>query len=163
VSRRIRALARGLRLPDPFDVAELCRTVGADRGRAIILAELPMAAAGPCGLWLATATADVICYERATSALHQQHIVLHEIGHILSGHGEPDQVPDLIGGLGPGVGLDALKIMLARQRATHSGNDEQEAELFAFTVLQRVGRRPTRPRDPAGTSFAERLGRALED
>jgi hypothetical protein len=163
VSRRIRALARGLGLPDPFDIGELCRTVGTDRGRPIVLAALPMAAAGPCGLWLATATVDMICYERATSALHQQHIVLHELGHILGDHGDPDHVPDLFGGLVPEQGLDALKIMLARQRATHSGDDEQEAELFAFTVLDRVGRRPGRPRDPAGASYADRLGRALED
>lgn len=163
MSRRIRTLARRLRLPEPFYVSELCRAIGADRGRPIVLAELPMAAAGPCGLWLATATTDVICYEQATSALHQQHIVLHEVGHILGGHGAADEVPDVIGGLVPGLGLDALRIMLARQRAAHAGDDEREAELFAFTVLARVGRRPTRPRGPAGTSFAERLGRVLED
>jgi Zn-dependent peptidase ImmA (M78 family) len=150
--------ARELPLPDPFDVAELCRDVGRRRGRPIVLAALQLAAAGPCGLWLATDSLDYICYEEHTSRLHQQHIVLHELGHVLCGHGGP--IP--LEGMLAGPGTDAVRIMLARRHSGFHSGHEAEAELFAYTVLDRVARqRPPRAGgadDPAG-----RLARALED
>jgi len=153
-----RSLARALALPTPFDVNELCRRVGLTRRRPIVLAALPLASAGPCGLWLAADAVDLICYEQQTSYLHQQHIVLHELGHILCGHGEPAAVGELV----PQLGANALKIMLARQHASHLTSQERDAELFAYTVMDRAGRVAVPMVDPdRPDGILDRLGRAL--
>src|SRR5689334_324572 len=74
-----------LKLPAPFDIEQFCRSIEQRRGRRILLHPVE-SSAGPCGLWVAGPTSDHIFYERHTSPLHQEHIVLHEISHLLCGH-----------------------------------------------------------------------------
>ncbi|WP_394613206.1 hypothetical protein JNUCC0626_25050 [Lentzea sp. JNUCC 0626] len=128
--------ARKLDLPRPFDVHELCNRVGADRGRPIVLTPLPMTLLGPCGLWLAGERADIVCYEQRTSALHQEHIILHELGHILHEHEGAETMKDLL----PDLSGNTVRIMLARQHETFGNRAEREAEDFAFAVLARASR-----------------------
>ena len=40
----------------------------------------------PCGLWISVPTAEYVFYDPDTSRLHAEHIVLHELAHMLSGH-----------------------------------------------------------------------------
>ncbi|WP_433724380.1 hypothetical protein ACQP2Y_03100 [Actinoplanes sp. CA-051413] len=48
---------------------------------------MPGLSAGlPCGLWISVETADYVFYDPETSQLHAEHIILHELGHMLSGH-----------------------------------------------------------------------------
>ncbi|MGI5502176.1 ImmA/IrrE family metallo-endopeptidase [Lentzea sp. CA-135723] len=129
-------LARKLRLPQPFDVHALCARVAADRGRPITLIPLPMASLGPCGLWLAGDREDVVCYEQHTSALHQEHIILHELGHILHGH----EGSETMSALFPDLSGETVRTMLARQHETFGERAEREAEDFAFAVLARASR-----------------------
>ena len=155
-------LAASLKLPDPFDVSELCRTIGRQRGRPIIVSVMPLAALGLCGLWLATEAADHICYESDTSALHQQHIALHELGHILCGHGPATPLHEALAVLFPHLDSKTLKLMLMRRHDSFSISDEWEAETFAYAVLDRVNR----SRDERGANAddpATELSRVLED
>jgi hypothetical protein len=163
--RRGRSFANALVLPDPFDVSELCHTIGEQRGRSIILAAMPLTALGPCGLWLATDSIDYICYERDTSVPHQQHIALHELGHILCGHGNSQPLHDVLAGLFPQLDSRMLKIMLARRHGMHSDTDESQAEAFAYAVLDRVARRrpDNTPGEPPPDDQIGRLSRILED
>jgi hypothetical protein len=161
--KRGQLLADALILPEPFDVTELCRTVGQLRGRPIVLTAMPLAALGPCGLWLATASVDYICYEQDTSTPHQQHIVLHELGHILCGHGNSQPLEDVLDSLFPQLDRRTLQIMLARRHSMHSDPDEQEAETFAYAVLGRVRRRQLRGRADAEGDQIGRLRRVLEN
>jgi hypothetical protein len=161
--RRVRRLARRLPLPVPFDVTALCRDVGARRGRPIVLTALPLAATGSCGLWLATDTTDYICYELHTSAPHQQHIVLHEIGHVLCGHGGSEPLDTSLAMLFPQLSAQTLRIMLARQHRQYIAADELEAELFAYAVLARIASAPRRPGTDEPTDQAGRLARALDN
>lgn len=101
-----------------------------------MLTPLPMAALGPCGLWLAGEHADVICFEQNTSALHQEHIILHELGHILHEHTGAETLQDLF----PNLSDATLRIMLARQHDAFSQRHEREAEQFAYAVLARASR-----------------------
>ncbi|WP_086661591.1 ImmA/IrrE family metallo-endopeptidase [Lentzea kentuckyensis] len=129
-------LAAKLVLPRPFDVHELCRRLSAERGRPIVLTSLPMTLLGPCGLWLAGERADIICYEQNTSVLHQEHIILHELGHILHEHSGAETMSELF----PDLGGETLRIMMARQHDTFSGRAERQAENFAYKVLGRASR-----------------------
>ncbi|MDP8928183.1 MAG: hypothetical protein M3O70_06295, partial [Actinomycetota bacterium] len=69
-----------LPLPVPFDITSFCDLLVPHRGRPIVLH--PMTSqAGICGSWIATPDADHIFYERDTSPLHQEHIIVHELSH----------------------------------------------------------------------------------
>ena len=90
--RRCEAQLREIDLPTPFDIRSFCDAVGARRGRPIRLCPVT-SQAGPFGLWAAGTGIDYIFYERSTSPLHQEHIILHEVSHLLCGH-QPGPVSD---------------------------------------------------------------------
>ncbi|MFJ4795965.1 hypothetical protein [Kitasatospora purpeofusca] len=146
--RRCAAVLDELRLPQPFSLDTLCPHIAGLRGRPLHLHPLPAqaASAGACGLWLATATDDHVFVEQRTVRLHQEHIVLHEIGHMLLGH----QGLSLSGRL-PETLLPDLSPRLVRHllaRADYSTEQEQEAEMLASMIRTDTGR--TRPPVPTG-------------
>ncbi|MER7406717.1 hypothetical protein ABT373_30670 [Streptomyces sp. NPDC000070] len=73
----------------------------------------------PSGMWVATAQADYVLYEEQTSPMHQRHIILHEIGHMVCGH--------------PSAAGIAL-------RMRYSDRQEQEAELMASLIMETAAR-----------------------
>lgn len=83
--RDVRALLRRLRIHAPLDVSVLCERLGAERGRPLVLNPWTMPA-DLSGVWVKGQTIDYIYYQEYATPAHQEHIVLHEIGHIISGH-----------------------------------------------------------------------------
>lgn len=85
VRRYCRQLAHTLNLTPPLDVAEICAQVARLRGRPIelVFKTLPAAA---FGVSLPMPDCDYIMVQQHTSTLHREHIVLHELAHILAGH-----------------------------------------------------------------------------
>jgi hypothetical protein len=113
---------------------------------------------------VSTQAADYIFYEASTSPLHQEHIALHEIGHLLWGHQEStggiDQVLRL---LLPSLDPRVVTCMLGRGEC--SGVAEQQAELVATLIMQRVVQRlpgAVQPTSAEGAETITRLSRALE-
>lgn len=143
--RQCRALLRELDVPRPFGARELCRRLSEHRGRPIRLMAYPIERPGPFGLWLATDETDVIVYQSRTTPAHQEHIILHEVGHIIAGHeGESDL-----------------------RRSSYDSRQEREAELIA-TILQAwagrsdgLGERDEPGTDPGRAAALERMGPAL--
>lgn len=164
VRRRCARLVDTLPIPHPFDIELLCRRIAADRGRPIGLRAISMPAGGPCGLCLAAAQQDFIFFERNTSRLHQEHITLHELGHLLSGHTAAASVmPEASRLLMPN--LDPAVVSQILQRTHYSEQQEQEAETIASLILERANRwRPTSEWEapPEAADISRRLGRALE-
>ncbi|MEV7525713.1 hypothetical protein [Streptomyces sp. NPDC091371] len=118
-------------MPHPFSLDELCNRIAEQRGRPIRLHPLPKEAAetGVCGLWVGTASVDYVFYEAQTTPLHREHIVLHELGHILFGHhsvegeesdGNDGHVPTVLG------------------RTNYTTRQEQEAEMLASMIRIRT-------------------------
>ncbi|MEU8568977.1 hypothetical protein AB0C51_11555 [Streptomyces pathocidini] len=140
--RRCEAVLAGLDLPRPFSVEALCRNLAEQRGRPLHLHVLPprLAAAGACGLWLATDTDDHIFFERRTTRTHQEHIVLHEAAHLLFDHGGlGDGPPD-----GPDALLGDLDPRLVRRlfaRTGYTTRQEREAETLASLIRTTAMRR----------------------
>src|SRR5690606_3208973 len=95
------------------------------------------------GIWFATDTADYITYERSTSRLHQEHIIAHELAHIVRGHGGVTQELDRAAAarLLPTMDRGVVRTMLPR--SGYSDRDEQEAETLASLLLARLRRPPT--------------------
>ncbi|ATL25046.1 hypothetical protein [Streptomyces formicae] len=141
--QRCESVLEELALPRSASAHELCRYVARRRGRPIHLYPLPAQGRtdGTCGAWIATDTDDHVFFEPGTTRPHQDHIILHEIGHILLGHHRPltddtepvrDVLPD----------LDPRLIRRLLRRASHSTRQEQEAEMVASLILSGV-LRPT--------------------
>ncbi|WP_254552304.1 toxin [Kitasatospora sp. MMS16-BH015] len=144
-SRRIAELG----LPEVADVIELCAYLGAVRGRPITLVPMPMPASHPCGMWVAARDEDLIFYDANTTGAHQEHIILHELGHIICCHrgaGGLDEAGARL--LFPNLDPDLVRDMLLR--ATYDDVQEQEAEIIAYLLSQRVG-----TPDPAGETGPE--------
>lgn len=85
---RFAAVVRELDIPVPFDLAKFAAQLERRRNRPILLRPFISGPGMPCGLWLSTANADYVYYETSTSPLHAAHIGLHELAHLLLGHGE---------------------------------------------------------------------------
>lgn len=130
-----------LDLPEHWDPPEFIRAVEVYRGRPIIRLPLPPAVpVGLCGLWLARENDDVVFHRVTNDPLQERHIVLHEAGHMLLGHG-----PESVGGTSAlataltGVsleGLDLSKVIAAKGGPNnYQKTDEHDAEMFATLVM----------------------------
>lgn len=152
-----------LEIPRPFCLRAFCDAVARHQQHPVLLRPIRTGAA-LCGLWMPTPDGDLIFYEENTSPLHQTHIILHEIAHLLFGH-QPTSVADIaaLRSLLPHVSPETLRHIL--QRTTYSVKDEREAELLASLVLARTMPLERRQRPPAeGTAqLLRRLASALED
>ncbi|MFC9294541.1 ImmA/IrrE family metallo-endopeptidase [Streptomyces sp. NPDC057011] len=127
-----------LDLPQATDVAELCRHLGEVRGRPIVLVPMQMPSSHPCGMWVAARDEDLIFYDANTTSAHQEHIILHELGHIICCHrgaGGLDEAAARL--LFPDLDPDLVRDMLLR--ATYDDVQEQEAEIIAYLLSQRMG------------------------
>ena len=164
VRRDCERLVIGLDLPHPFDLAEMCARVGRQCGKPVVLMATQMSMGSLCGLWLGTAKADYVFYEEDTSQLHQQHIICHEIGHILRHH-PPGRIAGTDVGRALAAAVEPGEVARVLGRATYSDDDEFEAELIATLILRRIGRGqpPEAPEatDPKAGAVIDRISRSL--
>jgi hypothetical protein len=136
VRQRCQARLRQLALPEPFDLAELCQSVSLGRGRRLHVRGIPGPAsrARPCGIWIATDDGDWIFVDQQTSPLHRQHIVLHELAHMLCGHSAAELPEnDMLRRLFPDLSPTMVKTVLSR--SGYQSEYEREAELLASLIL----------------------------
>ena len=164
--RRCEARLRGLELPVPFDVRAFAEGLALRRGRPIVLQPQPRAG-GCSGLWVATPKTDVVFFEAETSSLHQEHIILHELCHLLLEHAPGGLPPAGPAGLFPDLRPEAVRRML--QRAGYSTEEDREAEFLASMILARAVRGgsrgtepPAAPADPVAAGVLARLEESLD-
>ena len=163
--RRLRAIADRYATAGPFSVDALCRVISAQRGRPLHVHPLnvpPSAGLNACGMWIATDVADHVFVEHRTSRFHQEHIILHEIGHMLCDHVTEDLPPSLTESLRSGpVESGELDPGLVRQvlaRTSYTTRQEKDAELVASLILERVARRHARALGDADSRLGTILG-----
>jgi hypothetical protein len=134
--RRCAGRLRGLEIPVPFDLDVLTKRIAARRGRPIKL--MPMAGlTGICGLWVSTESVDLIFYEQETTPPHREHIVLHELAHVLCDHypvslSLAEQAKLLL------PNLDPTLVERVLGRAGYSTDEEREAEMLATLIRHRA-------------------------
>lgn len=87
VRRFCRHVVKALGVKPPFAVTDLCREVGAVRGRPILV-EYRVLTPGFFGFSFPSdeLRSDLVIVAANTTRPHQEHIMLHELGHILAGH-----------------------------------------------------------------------------
>jgi hypothetical protein len=151
VRRRCERIVAGLDLTPPFDVFRLCDRLAVRRGRRIHLTAMSLPPDSPCGLFASTSTLDAIFYQKDTSRLHQQHIIAHEIGHLLCDHASAPELllPD----------LDPWLIRELLGRTAYGAIEEQEAETIASLISTAANLPGARPAPDPPAAIAGVLGR----
>ena len=89
---------------------------------------------GPFGVWLSTDSTDYIVFQAGTTRVHQDHIILHEVGHIMADHHSDEdheqfwrtELPD----------LSPDMIHRALRRSSYEAHHEWEAELVATIIME---------------------------
>lgn len=147
-----------LPIPRPFTLARFASGLSEQRGRKIELVPARLAASAPCGLLVSTDDVDYVCFACNTSAVHQLHIVLHEVGHLVLGHtsrritvrsasttpthgveGEPSGDPlRVYEALLPHLSPALIRRLLGR--TGYRDADERDAELYATLAGERINR-----------------------
>jgi hypothetical protein len=154
--RRCERRLQNIPIPHPFDLDAFCAVVAAYRGRPLILQPmLGLSTGAPCGLWISVPTADYVFYDPDTSRLHAEHIVLHELGHMLSNHTTSIDGGKALARLVPD--LDPQTVATILGRVSYTTAQEQEAEMLASLIRARSALRPTDDDRPGGT-----LGRVAD-
>jgi hypothetical protein len=137
--------------PANWDIDELCDLVAGQRDRRIHRVPIAMSALQPCGFWVSTEHVDFIVYESDTSSIHQEHIIAHELAHIICCHRGGTALTDASAQLlFPDLEPDLVRDML--RRAGYSDRQEQEAEMLASLIMEEVTRCRSRPRPAAVTT-----------
>jgi len=158
-TRRIAEL--GLR--GPLDLAALCSQLGERRGRPITLVPLPMPASYPCGMWVAAREEDLVFFDANTTEAHKEHIILHELGHMICCHRGSGVLDDASArALFPNLDPEIVRDMLAR--ATYDDLQEQEAEVIAYLLAEAMGGAsgtPGQAARPEEQDILRRLERSL--
>jgi hypothetical protein len=142
------------------DVDALCRHLGELRERPIVLVPVMLRASDPCGMWVVARNEDLVFYDKDITRTHQEHIIMHELGHIISCHRGSGVLDDasarlLFPSLDPALVRDML------MRATYDDVQEQEAEVMAYLLAQRIVPAESardRPADSALDQIARLLG-----
>ncbi|SBW22901.1 hypothetical protein FDG2_3288 [Candidatus Protofrankia californiensis] len=144
--RDSRRFVRDLGLPPASSIRELLPAVEERSGYSIRLVPAPGdSEQGVCGMWMRSVEGvDYIFVHENTSRVHQDHIIAHEIAHILRDHRgslaflRANPMTDrLVPTLDPAV----VKMMLGR--SNYEYEDEREAELIGSYIqrlIHRTGR-----------------------
>jgi hypothetical protein len=137
---RVRTVLAAVPLPRPWSMNRWVDGLEAWRGREIDLVPVVYRPGQPSGAWQARPDYDLIAYTEHTSALHQDHIIAHELAHMLCAHtGSCLMSESEAAELAPDLAPRALSHLLTR---VTSGRDEYEAELIAVLLMSAATSEP---------------------
>lgn len=128
--------------------------LAAQRQRPIVILHLPGAVSSSTvyGAWLPTADTDYVFVAEQLSGIHRQHVVLHELGHMVLNHRPAGGGAALF----DGVSGELAQRLLARHE--HGDVQERQAELFASRIMSVGGSDSEWAHDPRGDRATEVFG-----
>ncbi len=165
LNEQFQELIRVIPIPYPWDAVAYVDRVAEFRGRPITLCAIePGSLSGTgcgtgSGVWIARQHDDVIMYG-ADTAWHADHIIAHELGHMLLGHGHdgaeasPDTSDLPLRELMPSLSAEAIMSVLRRR--DYSTERERDAETFADMLLVEATLPRRRPSPFRSTFFRAR-------
>jgi hypothetical protein len=160
---QVKRLEREVGIPQPFVLGTFLARFADWRGRRIDLLPYAHIPGGAYGMWLRLPSSDVIAYVK-TTPLHEEHIILHEVAHMLCEHGGGgDAGENLIRLLLPD--LDPAMVHSVLGRTAYPDVEEQQAELIATLILRKAAdnRPAARPASaPELVSELDRLHTSFE-
>jgi IrrE N-terminal-like domain len=155
--QRVDELLQHTGVPYPWDINQFLDRLERHRGRDIDLCAISWTVGDSCGAWQQREDHDVIAYAENTSGFHQDHIILHEIGHMILRHrGRCVLSEDEAARIAPDLAPAAFAHLLDRSTGQA---EEHEAETIASLIHQRVRVRPQLTIDVVPPAAAQRLAR----
>lgn len=137
---RVRAILAEVPLPSPWSMNAWVDRLEAWRGREIDLLPVQYQPGQPSGAWQAREYYDLIAYTEHTSALHQDHIIAHELAHMLCAHTGTCLMSEAEAAvLAPQLSPQMLSHLLTR---VTTSSDEYEAELIAVLLMSEATTEP---------------------
>jgi hypothetical protein len=136
----------GLRIPDPFDAVELAARTSRCLGQDIELVAIEMPAGAPYGVTLFTdGGGHIIAFEERTSRVHRDHIIGHELAHLILGH-QPTTIdaPDAARLIFPTLPPALVDRVLSRT-GVYTRLEEQEAETLATLLMEHASQASDAP------------------
>lgn len=119
--------------PWPWDLDEWLDRLEEHRGRRIDLVPFVHEPGSPSGAYQHGHKSDRIAYATNTDPFHQDFIILHEVGHLISGHPGVCNLHDSeVESLTPDLTPSALEHLL---RPARYEINEVEAEAFALAII----------------------------
>lgn len=123
------------------------------------VASLTLPPASPHGLWVSTEANDYIFVEERLVPVHQQQVILHEIGHVLCDHeASPVMSAEASQLLLPSLDPSLVRRVMGREHAQSEA--EIEAEMVGSLIGQRIstwGVQRTWAVPPEAREIVERL------
>ncbi|WIX99639.1 hypothetical protein QRX60_37135 [Amycolatopsis mongoliensis] len=154
---RVRTVLGAVPMPRPWSMNVWVDRLEAWRGREIDLVPVEYRPGRPSGAWQPRPDYDLIAYVEHTSALHQDHIIAHELAHMLCAHTGTCQMSESEAArLAPDLAPQALSHLLTR---VTTGTDEYEAELIAVLLLSAATSEPPAVQPDASGRAAEQARR----
>ena len=86
-------IIRALPIPDPWNERDFLTNLAIERNKPIELRPVLLPPGLPCGMLIDTPAADYIVRGAGLSALHAEHVDMHELGHLLLDHRAPAAAP----------------------------------------------------------------------
>lgn len=115
---------------------ELVDSIAELRGRPIVVIDDPSisSAAGICGVWMSLDDRDLVIVSNQFSNVHHDHVVLHELAHLLCEHQTvAADLQQQAAAMFPNLAPEFVATMLARSR--YDDPQEREAETMASLIL----------------------------
>lgn len=137
---RVKLRELDLELPSPFSADALCALVSKRRGRPIVIHEssaLTLDVNVPCGLWIELDDVDNILVAKGATPSHRDHIVVHELAHVLYNH-QGVTGKNYLSLTVPNLSPALIRRVLGR--GSYGPHEEQQAEVLASVIMEQVGR-----------------------
>lgn len=158
-ARQVEVIERAVGIPDPWSVNVFLDALERFRGRDVDLCAVSWTPGESTGAWACYPDHDVIAYAANTSPLHQDMIILHEVGHLLFAHrGRCLLAVDDVQRLAPDLRPAAFVHLLDRAQGVV---EEHEAEMLATLILRRVATRRSHASAGVGTDLVGRIHAAF--
>lgn len=132
-TRTERRLAAGCVIPTPWSIEGFVANLAERRGRPILLVPKPAVNDDITGTVMMLPDEDVVFYRDDLSEGHREHVICHELGHLLAGHLEDSDVFE-------GDGLSGAASIMLNRSCDLEDHREQEAERIAELLVSRIQR-----------------------
>ncbi|MDB4872854.1 MAG: hypothetical protein JWL97_3858, partial [Gemmatimonadales bacterium] len=156
----IRGLEADGVIPTPFDLDEFIARLAEQRGRRIRLSSFSARPDAPSGLLVSARETDYILHARTGSQFFCDHVIVHELGHLLleradrAGCSDPgDLLRTLMPHLDPALIIRVLGRITCPQG--YANVRERDAEVFATLML--AGRTTDKRRTGGGAGLHQTL------
>jgi hypothetical protein len=136
--RRCEKIVRRIEISEPVRIEDLCDKVSAYTGRPIQLNAMTFPLGSPSGLWVSTGKVDYIFHDSRATQLHKEHVIAHELGHILCDHPCSNDFSDISSLLMPNLAPEMISRVL--RRTHYDALEEREAEIIASLLMHKSTR-----------------------